>query len=107
MAAPWMPLSRSWSGSQSFMRDDGETLQILKVQDLTPVIEQNKADMSMSGEFKPNPDLQRKAFIPDMLIAKWLNEEGIDVWNPDHWSAVKRKLNSNEYAYLRTAPGRI
>ena len=47
------------------------------------------------------------ATIPAIVIEKWLIEEGIDVFNPDHINKVKAKLNSSEYAYLRTSTGRI
>ena len=46
-----------------------------------------------------------KAEDPDFErgLLKWLTEDGIDIYNRDHWKAVKKKLNSNEYRYLKTA----
>jgi hypothetical protein len=41
------------------------------------------------------------------IVEKWQNELGVDVFNPDHKEAVRRLLNSSEYLYLRTAPGRL
>jgi len=47
------------------------------------------------------------AHIPMIIIEKWLKEEGIDVFNPEHFQKVRAKLNSSEYQYLRTSTGRI
>ena len=49
----------------------------------------------------------RVAQIPVILIHKWKVEEGLDVYNREHWDRVKRKLNSPEYSYLRTFHGRV
>jgi hypothetical protein len=38
---------------------------------------------------------------------KWLTEEGLDIHNKNHWEAIRRKLNSSEYLYLRTSGGAI
>ena len=43
-----------------------------------------------------------------MVVAlKWKEERGIDVFNRDHWPAVKKLLRDPEWRYLRTSPGRI
>lgn len=85
-----------------------DTTIIETVQDVEPVLERNKALQSADdGGWSPTRDLRRAATIPDVIILKWRNEEGIDVFDPDHWPAVKRKLNSSEYRWLRTAPGTI
>ncbi len=36
-------------------------------------------------------------------VVKWLQEENLDIYNPDHAERLKRKLNSSEYMYLRTS----
>lgn len=85
-----------------------DTTVIESVQDVTPILERNKTlQRQDDGGWSPSRDLRRAAAIPDIIILKWRREEGIDVFNRDHWPAVKRKLNSSEYRYLRTAPGRI
>lgn len=76
--------------------------------DVAPVLDHNKAlQNDGTGGYSPSRELRRAASIPVEVQMKWLCEEGIDVMNPDHWPAVRRKLNSNEYLYLRTAPGRL
>ena len=85
-----------------------DTTVIETVQDVAPVLERNKALQNADdGGWSPTRELRRAASIPDILVLKWRNEEGIDVFDPNHWPAVKRKLNSSEYRWLRTAPGTL
>ena len=51
-------------------------------------------------------DAWHAATIPAYLIVKW-KQEGIDVYNPQDYKRVARKLNDPEYAFLRTWKGRI
>lgn len=78
------------------------------VQDASQVIERNRAlhDADDRG-WSPSRDLRRAATIPDIIILKWRKDHGIDVFNRDHWPAVKRLLNDPEWRYLRTAPGTL
>lgn len=41
------------------------------------------------------------ASIPLILIAKWLHEEELDIYNLEHADRLKKKLNDPEYRYLR------
>ncbi len=76
-------------------------------QDVEPFLDANKVLFNEGDGYTPSRDMRRVATIPNIIAEKWLIEEGIDVHNRDHWPAVKRKLNSNEWRYLRTAPGTI
>jgi hypothetical protein len=81
---------------------------IESVQDVAPILERNKALQNADDQgWSPSREMRRAAAIPDIIILKWRSEEGIDVFDRNHWPAVKRKLNSSEYRYLRTAPGRL
>ena len=83
-----------------------DTTRIETVQDIAPILERNKAlQNSDDGGWSPSRELRRAATIPDIIILKWRHEDGIDVFDPNHWPAVKRKLNSSEYRWLRSAPG--
>ena len=42
------------------------------------------------------------ASIPPIIIEKWKNELGVDVFNKHHMKAVKKLLNQPEYRYLKT-----
>ena len=73
---------------------------------ITDVLERNKALYNHDDKgWSPTKEWRRVASIPVSLMHEWLVNEGIDVLNKDHWPAVKRKLNSSDYLYLRTAPG--
>lgn len=80
---------------------------IERVQDVEPILEANKAEMNSHGDYtKFNGDMHKVASVPNVIIEQWI-KEGINVFDPNHAAAVKRKLNSPEYAYLRTMRGRI
>lgn len=83
------------------------TLVIERSQDVELLLERNKALCTADAGWNRSRDLRRAASIPLAVVEKWLNEEGIDVFDPNHAAAVRRKLNSSEYAHLRTAPGRL
>ena len=86
-----------------------DTTAIETVQDVTPTLEVNKA-MANDDDYKRHGIKQswwHVASIPVVVQEKWLREDGVNVFNPDHWPAVKRKLNDIEYRYLRTATGRV
>lgn len=78
-------------------------------QDMEPFLEKNKAIQGIDGYSKDG--IKRNwwcvASIPPGLILKWLYEEGIDVFNKDHWPAVKRKLNDPSYRLIRTGTGTV
>ena len=81
---------------------------IATVADVEPILEENKVVQNTPGAFRGQTnEFWRVASIPNALIHKWLVEEGIDVFDKDHWPAVRRKLNSNEYRHLRTGGGRV
>lgn len=70
------------------------------VQDVEPVLEENKALQTLD---RPNgQEMRWVAQIPTILIHKWLVEEGLNFFNKNHWPAIRRKLNSSEYRFLRT-----
>jgi hypothetical protein len=77
------------------------------VQDVEPILENNKALQGLNDGYTPSKEFRRAASIPNVIIEKWRIEEGIDFFNPDHWPAIKRKLNDPDYLWLRTAPGRL
>lgn len=100
------PLTGLWT-YWSYDEAADET-QISYEQDVEPLIEQNKRLYNDAGHFRgENNDFWHVATIPAGVQMKWLVEEGIDVWKPDDWPAVKRKLNDPEYRYLRTGHFRV
>ena len=89
------------------VEDSDGSLIVHREADVEPLLEANKA-LYVSGDgYTPSREMRRAASIPLAIVEKWKNELGVDVLNPDHLPAVRRLLNSNEYLYLRTAPGRL
>lgn len=90
--------------------DEGtDSLVVMTSQDVTPILDRNKelANPGLHGDgYSPSRDLRRAASIPLIVVHQWFRE-GINVYDQNDWPAVKRKLNDPEYAYLRTAPGKL
>ena len=75
-------------------------------------LEMNKAEYNAishkgyKGELAKK-NMWRAASIPNIIVEKWKKEEGLDIFNDDHWPKIKAKLNSEEFKFLRTSPGKI
>jgi hypothetical protein len=80
---------------------------VVSQQNHEPILEQNKAMATHNDGYTPSRDMRRVASIPMLLIHKWLTEEGWDAFAPENSDKLKATLNSSEYLYLRTAPGRL
>lgn len=104
-------LFRSSAGVDHYMITEGNETRFAAFQDVAPILEQNKKAMTANDGYSPSRDLRRVASIPYAIMHKWLNEEGF--WamdadkDPDVAKKLAQKLNSSEYAYLRTAEGRV
>ena len=81
-----------------------DTTTIYREQDVSTILDINKA-------LQNNEQFTREGIksgwwhygkIPMIVIEKWLNEHGVDVFNRDHQKAVFRLLNQPEYRYLKT-----
>ena len=82
-----------------------DRMTIETVQDVSPYLEKNKAEI-LAGTINKKAPMRKMASIPLVLIEKWLREEGLDVFNDDHQKRLMRKLHDPDYAYLRTLEGR-
>jgi hypothetical protein len=87
------------------------TLTIRRYQDVEPIIKENIAEFNMYASKMPTfsdikNGLFKAATIPNMLIEKWLREEGFN-WYTASEKERNAKLNSNEYQHLRTRPGKL
>src|SRR3546814_18509146 len=96
-------LSKNRFGVETWMHHDGETIAIETKQDVSRVLDLNKKIRNEFQGYKDKGDhhFHLYARIPNVVITKWLNEHGIDVYDPDHADAVAKLLNSNESQYLR------
>jgi hypothetical protein len=88
-----------------FVEDSDGSLIVHREADVEPLLELNKALAASGDGYSPSRELRRAATVPNIIIEKWKNEHGIDLSNPDHMPKVLELLDSNEYAFLRTAPG--
>lgn len=83
------------------------TVTVVSTQDVEAALDQNKAMANHNDGYSPSRELRRAAFIPQIIINKWLNEEGWYALDPANADKLKKKLNDPDYLYLRTAPGRL
>jgi hypothetical protein len=104
-------LFRSSAGIDHFLVEDGGGYRFAATQDATPILERNRAEATHNDGYSADRTLRRAARIPYIVGLKWLNEEGwwfMDAGkDPDAARKLVAKLNSSEYAYLRTAEGNL
>jgi hypothetical protein len=89
-------------------------LVVCRTQDTTGYLDQNKAEMNAAPSWRPyasarkDRPLRKVASIPMIVIEQWMRE-GVNIFDPspEMQKKIAAKLNSNEYAHLRTFPGRI
>lgn len=84
--------------------DDNGKIIVERIQDVEPVLELNKRLRLKDDGYSPTREMRRAASVPMVVIEKWLNE-GFDMFDPNNAAELKRRLNSNEWAHLRTADG--
>jgi hypothetical protein len=105
----WRLLDILPEGGAEYFNFDPDTniATVRRVVDVEPRIEANKKLQTHTDGYTPSRDLRRVASIPNAIIHKWLVEEGIDIHDRNHWPAIKRKLNSSDWRWLRTSEGQI
>lgn len=72
--------------------------------DCEPYLEANKARANDTEFTKRGikDEMWLYASIPPALQTKWLIEEGLDVYKPEHGERLSRKLEDPMYQYLKT-----
>jgi len=97
----------SWNGIRRWMRatDDNEGTVQIRSEGVgeEAIIEQNKR---AEGPDKRS-DFWHVGHIPASVGLKWLVEDGLDMWNPDHQDGIMRKLMDSDYRYLVPGQARI
>lgn len=86
--------------------DADRKIHLQRTSDVTANIEQNKREFNDASRGRDGLG-DKVASIPMGVALTWLERYGVDVFNRNHWPAVKRLLNDPEWRYLRTAPGHI
>ena len=82
----------------------GDNFALHYEQDVEPILDMNKAKANEGRDYyAASNDIWRVASVPASVQLKWLIEEGIDCFNPEHWDRVKKKLNDPDWRHLKTA----
>lgn len=93
------------SDVSTVIRQRAGELVVKRVQDTTPYLEANKRELN-NFQARRGARLRKVAEIPNIIVEQWL-KEGINIFDKNDAKKVQQKLNSNEYAYLRTSPGKM
>ena len=102
-----VPLFTSSAGIEHRMVRTDEETQFLATGATDPVIEQNKTWATQNDGYTQDRSMRRVATIPTIIWLKWLNEEGVDAYKPENTKWLCDRLNDSDWAWLRTAPGRL
>lgn len=73
---------------------------IQEVQDCEAIIKRNKQLQSVSCGRKG--DYFHFATVPNVILYKWLKEDGLDFNRKEDLPKIEKKLRSREWMYLRT-----
>lgn len=92
--------------TQTFI-ENGSNCAFKYSQDTDAVFDANKAAHLHGDGYTPSRELKHIARVPAVTAYEWLYKHGVDILNPDHKAGVRRLLDSNEYAYLRTSAGSL
>jgi len=93
-----------WLQTDAVYEDD--RLVLKRTQDVEPILEANKQSYDVDNRRFTGERFHKMASIPMVIVEQWLTE-GIDVFKDEDLPKVRAKLNSSEYRYLRTRPGRM
>tara|TARA_A100001391_G_scaffold193423_1_gene168666 strand:- start:147 stop:485 length:339 start_codon:yes stop_codon:yes gene_type:complete len=81
----------------------------------SPILEHNKKLYNQNDGYSPDRSLKRIASVPAIVLEIWAKEYNGDQ-NKGNWfelpkdvqtKILKEKLNSSDYKYFRTSPGKI
>lgn len=92
--------------------DSNKQVVIERNVDYKPIIEHNKKMYNHNDGYSKSRDLKRVASIPTLVLELWTKEyNGTGNWfalpKDVQTKILKKKLNSSEFQYFRTAPGRL
>ena len=93
--------------TEAFHFDHGDNSFAIETSaDVQPILDENKRLANDGDGYSASRDLRRIASIPNIIVEKWRNELGVDVYNKGHAQKVRQLLNDADWRYLRTSPGR-
>lgn len=100
-------LFTSSAGINHYMVEDESGVRFASEQHTDDMLDRNKAMLTHNDGFNKARDMKRVASVPYIVALKWLNEEGWWMFDPACAHKLAEKLNSSEWAHLRTAEGRL
>mgnify|MGYP000194436285 FL=1 len=100
--------------TDSIFADENKIIQKRSI-NAQPIIEHNKKLYTHNDGYSKSRELKRVASIPTIVLEIWTKEFTKDPNNgnwfglpkEDQQKILKQKLNSSEFQYFRTAPGKI
>ena len=100
--------------SEAYIGTDKGVVQERKINH-KPILDHNKKLYTQNDGYSADKSLKRIASIPIIILEIWAKEYNKDQ-NKGNWFALpkdvqtkilKEKLNSSDYRYFRTAPGKF
>jgi hypothetical protein len=85
----------------------GSDYLVHRTQDVTAALDANKAQATHNDGYSASRELRRVAHLPWAFIQHCRDIEGWNPLDPEYADRLKRVLNDPEYAFLRTAPGKL
>lgn len=89
------------TGIRKYVADDlasGDVM-VRTEADYGDLLSRNRAMQAES--FDRRSEMWHAASIPTGVMYEWLTRYGVNAWNPDHASAVKKLLNSSDYRWCK------
>ena len=97
----------------TYMKDDMDGKIAIKEEvNIDSHLKHNKRLLNLNDGYSKSRDLKRVASIPTLALSVWVNEyNGTNNWfglpKEVQKQILKKKLNSNEFKYFKTAEGRL
>jgi hypothetical protein len=106
MSGRFLGYDPAYGLTEAFHVDNEVKFVIETAQDVEAIIDNNKRLANDNDGYSPSRELRRIAAIPLVIVEKWRNELGVNIFNKDHEPKVRALLNDPDWRYLRTSPGR-
>ena len=92
--------------------DTEKKIAVLEKMNIDPHLKHNKALLNSNNGYTKDKSFKRVASIPILALQIWAKEEtGQNNWwglsKEEQNKILRKKLNSSEYKYFRTAEGKI
>ena len=101
--------------TESFQPHEDKGVVHQRIVNHKPILDHNKKLYTQNDGYSPDKGLKRVASIPTIVLEIWAKEYNQDQ-NNGNWfglpketqhKILRKKLNSSDYRYFRTAPGRF